>query len=202
MGATASASAGAAMAGGAGDDRYTVDHQGDTVTEADGEGAGTGCEDTRDRVDEHDQPRHAQLLADRPVHIAQFVLPKFDRIDFQQAGHTPVVIMGGGTGLIGDPSGKSAERQLLNDEIAAGQLDPPLPPRDLAFLIVRIVESFLYADIITGEPLEVGKAEQAQLMVDAGVTPPDKWADLSEADLAKVQKAFADQLHVGKEQKS
>lgn len=50
--------------------------------------------------------------------------------------------------------------------------------------------------------LNVGKAEQAQLMVDAGVTPPDKWADLSEADLAKVQKAFADQLHVGKEQKS
>ena len=51
--------------------------------------------------------------------------------------------------------------QVQNDQIAAGQLDPPLPPRDLAFLIVRIVESFLYADIITGEPLEVGKAEQA-----------------------------------------
>lgn len=32
---------------------------------------------------------------------------------FQQAGHTPVVVMGGGTGLIGDPSGKDAERQLL-----------------------------------------------------------------------------------------
>lgn len=48
----------------------------------------------------------------------------------------------------------------------------------------------------------VGKAEQSQLMVEAGVTPPAKWADLGEADLAKVQKAFADQLHVGKEQKS
>jgi len=31
---------------------------------------------------------------------------------FQRAGHTPVAIMGGGTGLIGDPSGKTAERQL------------------------------------------------------------------------------------------
>jgi tyrosyl-tRNA synthetase len=31
---------------------------------------------------------------------------------WQLAGHTPVVVMGGGTGLIGDPSGKSAERQL------------------------------------------------------------------------------------------
>ncbi len=33
---------------------------------------------------------------------------------FQLAGHTPVVVMGGGTGLIGDPSGKDAERQLLD----------------------------------------------------------------------------------------
>jgi tyrosyl-tRNA synthetase len=31
---------------------------------------------------------------------------------FQRAGHRPVVLLGGGTGLIGDPSGKSAERQL------------------------------------------------------------------------------------------
>lgn len=30
----------------------------------------------------------------------------------KRAGHTPIVVMGGGTGLIGDPSGKSAERQL------------------------------------------------------------------------------------------
>lgn len=35
---------------------------------------------------------------------------------FQRAGHTPVVVMGGGTGLIGDPSGKTAERQLRTRE--------------------------------------------------------------------------------------
>ena len=35
---------------------------------------------------------------------------------FQQAGHRPVVILGGGTGMIGDPSGKDAERQLLSPE--------------------------------------------------------------------------------------
>ena len=34
----------------------------------------------------------------------------------QRAGHEPVVVMGGGTGLIGDPSGKSAERQLMTRE--------------------------------------------------------------------------------------
>lgn len=35
---------------------------------------------------------------------------------FQLAGHRPVVVMGGGTGLIGDPSGKDSERQLLSKE--------------------------------------------------------------------------------------
>jgi tyrosyl-tRNA synthetase len=38
----------------------------------------------------------------------------------QRAGHHPVVVMGGGTGLIGDPSGKTAERQLNTaDRVAA-----------------------------------------------------------------------------------
>src|SRR5262245_16431568 len=35
---------------------------------------------------------------------------------FQRAGHAPVVVAGAGTGLIGDPSGKSAERQLQTRE--------------------------------------------------------------------------------------
>lgn len=35
---------------------------------------------------------------------------------WQRAGHRPIVVVGGGTGLIGDPSGKSAERQLLDPE--------------------------------------------------------------------------------------
>lgn len=33
---------------------------------------------------------------------------------FQKCGHTPVAIIGGATGMIGDPSGKSSERQLLD----------------------------------------------------------------------------------------
>lgn len=33
---------------------------------------------------------------------------------FQRCGHSPVVIVGGATGMIGDPSGKTAERQLLD----------------------------------------------------------------------------------------
>jgi tyrosyl-tRNA synthetase len=35
---------------------------------------------------------------------------------FQQAGHSPIAIAGGGTGMIGDPSGKSQERKLLTGE--------------------------------------------------------------------------------------
>src|SRR6266851_258765 len=31
----------------------------------------------------------------------------------QRFGHTPIAIVGGGTGMIGDPSGKSQERTLL-----------------------------------------------------------------------------------------
>ncbi len=34
---------------------------------------------------------------------------------FQRFGHTPVAIVGGATGMIGDPSGKSSERQLLDE---------------------------------------------------------------------------------------
>jgi tyrosyl-tRNA synthetase len=35
---------------------------------------------------------------------------------FQRAGHTPVALVGGATGMIGDPSMKSAERNLLDEE--------------------------------------------------------------------------------------
>ncbi len=34
---------------------------------------------------------------------------------FQNAGHTPIVLIGGATGMIGDPSGKSEERNLLDE---------------------------------------------------------------------------------------
>ena len=33
---------------------------------------------------------------------------------WQRAGHRPIAVMGGATGLIGDPSGKSEERKLLD----------------------------------------------------------------------------------------
>ena len=36
---------------------------------------------------------------------------------FQKSGHKPIVLIGGATGMIGDPSGKSNERNLLDEKI-------------------------------------------------------------------------------------
>ncbi len=40
-------------------------------------------------------------------------------VHLQRHGHKPVALLGGGTGMIGDPSGKSSERQLLTAELVA-----------------------------------------------------------------------------------
>ncbi|MBX6767400.1 MAG: tyrosine--tRNA ligase, partial [Actinomadura rubrobrunea] len=42
---------------------------------------------------------------------------------FQDAGHRPIGLVGGATGLIGDPSGKSAERVLNAEETVAGWVE-------------------------------------------------------------------------------
>jgi tyrosyl-tRNA synthetase len=42
---------------------------------------------------------------------------------FQLAGHRPIVVLGGATGLIGDPSFKAAERSLLSDDVVARNLE-------------------------------------------------------------------------------
>ena len=52
------------------------------------------------------------------LHVGN-LLVVMDLVHMQRYGHTPIALVGGGTGLIGDPSGKTAERQLLTKEIAA-----------------------------------------------------------------------------------
>jgi AcrR family transcriptional regulator len=51
--------------------------------------------------------------------------------------------------------------RLLEQERDRGHLDPALDLHDLAYLVVRIVESFIYADLITGDPPDAAKAELA-----------------------------------------
>jgi tyrosyl-tRNA synthetase len=47
------------------------------------------------------------------LHVGS-LLPLMMLRRFQQAGHRPIALVGGATGMIGDPSGKSAERNLLD----------------------------------------------------------------------------------------
>jgi tyrosyl-tRNA synthetase len=56
------------------------------------------------------------------MHIGNLVLILTMR-RFQLAGHRPIGLVGGATGLIGDPSGKSAERVLNPREVVAGWAD-------------------------------------------------------------------------------
>ncbi len=49
------------------------------------------------------------------LHIGSLV-PIMAIAHMQRQGHRPIVLVGGGTGLIGDPSGKSEMRQILNSE--------------------------------------------------------------------------------------
>jgi tyrosyl-tRNA synthetase len=46
---------------------------------------------------------------------------------FQEAGHRPISLAGGGTGMIGDPGGKEDERQLLDLETIEGHLESIRP---------------------------------------------------------------------------
>ena len=50
------------------------------------------------------------------LHLGHFV-PLMNLRRFQKAGHTPIALLGGATGMIGDPSGKSEERNLISEEI-------------------------------------------------------------------------------------
>jgi len=52
------------------------------------------------------------------LHLGSLV-PVMGLAHAQRHGHRPIALVGGGTGLIGDPSGKSAERTLLTAEKAA-----------------------------------------------------------------------------------
>lgn len=49
------------------------------------------------------------------MHIGHIV-PMLTLRRFQNAGHQPILLVGGATGMIGDPSGRSSERNLLNEE--------------------------------------------------------------------------------------
>ena len=81
-----------------------------------------------------DEPELTKRLASGPVtlycgfdptanslHVGNLV-PLLALRRFQLFGHRPIALAGGATGLIGDPSGKTAERQLLTREVLASNI--------------------------------------------------------------------------------
>jgi tyrosyl-tRNA synthetase len=79
-------------------------------------------QDATEGVAEHlaESPRTVYIGFDptaASLHLGSLV-PIMGLVHAQRAGHTPIALVGGGTGLIGDPSGKTAERQLLTRELA------------------------------------------------------------------------------------
>ena len=56
------------------------------------------------------------------LHVGNLV-PVMGLLHLQRAGHRPIALVGGGTGLIGDPSGKKNERPLASAETIAGNAE-------------------------------------------------------------------------------
>ena len=90
------------------------------------------------------------------LHVGS-LLPMMALARMQRFGHSPIAIVGGGTGMIGDPSGKTAERQLLsveqidaNLEGIRGQLAKVLDSDSEETLSARILdqEHLIYPEAI------------------------------------------------------
>ncbi len=56
------------------------------------------------------------------LHVGH-MLPLLNLRRFQRAGHRPIALVGGATGMIGDPSGKSEERNLLSVEVLQANIE-------------------------------------------------------------------------------
>ncbi|MBF0480199.1 MAG: tyrosine--tRNA ligase [Desulfovibrionaceae bacterium] len=98
------------------------------------------------------------------LHIGNLV-PLLALLRMQRAGHAPVVLLGGATGLIGDPSGKDKERQLKTpEEIAASaerirqQVTPLFKLDGDAACKVRVVDNHDW----------IGKLSAIELLRDVG----------------------------------
>jgi tyrosyl-tRNA synthetase len=75
------------------------------------------------------------------LHIGSLV-PILLLVHMQRAGHNPVALVGGATGMIGDPSGKTAERSLLSEEVLEKNLGG----------IKKQLEKYLDFDVMSSNP--------------------------------------------------
>ncbi len=87
------------------------------------------------------------------LHVGNLV-PVMGLAHLQRAGHRPIVLIGGGTGMIGDPSGKTSERQLNTPEIVAANS--------------RAIQSQLEKFLEFGEPHGAIMRDNAEWLLEMG----------------------------------
>src|SRR6266566_3961442 len=133
------------------------------------------------------------------------LMPLMLLANLQRHGHRPIVLMGGGTGLIGDPSGKSAERPLLSrEEIrenvrrirdqSARFLEFGTGPT-AAFLLENAEVHGLVAPLVTrASGQKFGKTESGAVYLDPEMTSPYKfyqfWINVDDRDVVNYLKLF------------
>lgn len=135
---------------------------------------------------------------------------------FQRAGHRPIAVAGGATGMIGDPSGRSEERNLLGrDDLAAnlaaikGQMERFLDfTGDAGALLVNNadwLERFSYIDFLrdVGKNFSVNvmlarESVKARLESDAGISYTEFSYSLLQAyDFLHLWRAHGCELQIG-----
>ncbi|MHC4416030.1 MAG: tyrosine--tRNA ligase [Planctomycetota bacterium] len=107
------------------------------------------------------------------LHVGHFIPINLLR-HWQRAGHKPVVVMGGGTGLIGDPSGRDTERRLLScEEVEANvacqrrifakvlDFDPSKPNAAVIVNNIEWLDKLGFIDVLR----EVGKHFSVNVMI-------------------------------------
>ena len=78
------------------------------------------------------------------LHIGNLV-PIILLVHMQRAGHNPVALVGGATGMVGDPSGKTAERNLLSEDVLEKNVAG----------IKKQLEKYLDFDVMSPNPAEM-----------------------------------------------
>ncbi|MFL5780058.1 MAG: QsdR family transcriptional regulator [Thermoleophilaceae bacterium] len=83
--------------------------------------------------------------------------PGMQRLLAEEGEHTMRLLTRHDTGF--QPRLIGAIETLLEDEARAGRLDLPVDLHELAYVIVRLIESYTYLDLITGEQPDATRAE-------------------------------------------
>jgi tyrosyl-tRNA synthetase len=86
------------------------------------------------------------------LHLGSLV-PVMGLAHAQRHGHRPIALVGGGTGLIGDPSGKSTERMLVTYEKAAENTEGIR--KQLSHFLDRMTKRILHSAFTNATPPHV-----------------------------------------------